>query len=119
MKRKALGEWGEKIAREYLLNHGYHIVETNYRCREGEIDIVALDKEYLVFVEVRTRRGCEFGSPEESVTGAKKKKLISLAFTYLQNHKNLPSLWRFDVVAIESDGRGKVIRLELIRNAIN
>ena len=119
MKRKTLGEWGEKIAREYLQNHGYHIVETNYRCREGEIDIVALDKEYLVFVEVRTRSGCEFGSPEESVTNAKKKKLISLAFNYLQNNKNLPSLWRFDVVAIESNQKGEVIRLELIRDAIN
>lgn len=119
MNRKTLGEWGENIAREYLLTHGYHVLETNYRCREGEIDIVALDKDYLVFVEVRTRRGCGFGSPEESVTAAKKKKLISLAFIYLQNHRNLPSLWRFDVVAIESDGKGKVIRLELIRNAIN
>jgi putative endonuclease len=119
VKRKALGDWGEKVAREYLLDHGYHIIETNYRCREGEIDIVARDKEYLVFVEVRTRRGCNFGSPEESVTNTKKKKLISLAFNYLQNHNNLPSLWRFDVVAIESDGRGKVIRLELIQNAIN
>jgi len=119
VNRKALGEWGEKIAGEYLLGHGYHIVETNYRCREGEIDIVALDKDYLVFVEVRTRSGCGFGSPEESVTVVKQKKLISVAFAYLQNHKNLPSLWRFDVVAIESDGKGKVIRLELIQNAIN
>lgn len=119
MKRKALGEWGEKVAGEYLQDLGYQIIETNYRCKEGEIDIVALDKEYLVFVEVRTRRGCEFGSPEESITSVKKKKLISLAFAYLQNHKNLPPSWRFDVVAIEANQAGKIIRLDLIQNAID
>ncbi len=119
MRRKALGTWGEKIAMEYLRKRGYQIVETNFRCREGEIDIVAQDKDYLVFVEVRTRRGCEFGTPEESVTTTKKKKLISLAFTYLQNHRNLPALWRFDVVAIELDRGEQVTRLELIQNAIN
>jgi putative endonuclease len=119
VKRKFLGKWGENVAREYLQKRGYQIIETNFRCREGEIDIIAQDKEYLVFVEVRTRRGFEFGTPEESVTTAKKKKLISLAFIYLQNHRNLPALWRFDVVAEELDRGGQITRLELIQNAIN
>lgn len=119
MDRKALGMWGEKIAGKYLQKNGYKIIETNFRCRQGEIDIIAIDREYLVFVEVRTRRGIEYGSPEESVTLAKKKKLISLAFAYLQNHSNLPSSWRFDVIAIEADQAGKIIRLELIQNAID
>lgn len=119
MKRKALGTWGEKTAKEYLQGQGYQILETNFRCREGEIDIIARDGEYLVFVEVRTRKGSEFGTPEESITTAKKKKLISLAFVYLQNHSNLPSLWRFDVVAIELNQEGEITRLELIRDAIN
>ena len=119
MKRKALGIWGEKIAMEYLQKRGYQIVETNFRCREGEIDIVARDNDYLVFVEVRTRSSSEFGTPEESVTAAKKKKLVTLAFAYLQSHRNLPSLWRFDVVAIESEREGEVTRLNLIQNAID
>lgn len=119
MRRKALGAWGEKIAMEYLQKQGYQILETNFRCREGEIDIIAQDKEYLVFVEVRTRRGREFGTPEESLTAAKRNKLISLAFIYLQNRRNLPSLWRFDVVAVELNQGGQITRLELIPNAIN
>ncbi len=119
MKRKALGELGEKMAREYLKKKGYHILETNFRCREGEIDIVAQDKDYLVFVEVRTRTGSDFGTPEESLTAAKKERLVSLALAYLQTHRDLPSLSRFDVVAVELDQKGRVSRLELIQNAIN
>ena len=117
MKRKALGELGEKLAREYLKKKGYHILETNFRCREGEIDIVAQDKDYLVFVEVRTRTGSDFGTPEESLTVAKKDRLVSLALAYLQTHRGLPSLFRFDVVAVELDQKGRVSRLELIQNA--
>jgi len=117
MKRKALGELGEKMAREYLKKKGYHILETNFRCREGEIDIVAQDKDYLVFVEVRTRTGSDFGTPEESLTAAKKERLVSLALAYLQTHRDLPSLSRFDVVAVELDQKGRVSRLELIQNA--
>lgn len=119
MKRKALGALGEKMAVEYLKKRGYHIVETNFRCREGEIDIIARDKDYLVFIEVRTRRGSSFGTPEESVAAAKKEKLTSLAFAYLQTHRKSPSLWRFDVVAIELGQEGHISRLELIKNAIN
>ncbi len=119
MKRKAVGELGEKIAKEYLQKKRYQIIETNFRCREGEIDIIARDKDYLVFVEVRTKKGYGFGTPEESITTAKKEKLISLAFAYLQTHRKSPSLWRFDVVAIELNQEGQPSRIELIQNAIN
>lgn len=119
MKRKALGAFGEKVAVAYLKKRGYQIVETNFRCREGEIDIIARDKDYLVFVEVRTRRGSGFGTPEESITAAKKEKLTSLAFVYLQTHRKSPSLWRFDVVAIELDQEGQISRIDLIQNAIS
>jgi putative endonuclease len=118
MKRKELGAWGERIAAEYLRKRGYIIRELNYRCSLGEIDIVAQDKDCLVFVEVRTRRSADFGPPEESVTFAKKEKLLSLALFYLQVHSDLPSLWRIDVVAIEVEPDGKVSRLELIPNAL-
>lgn len=119
MNRKALGALGEKWARDYLKKKGYRVRETNYRCREGEIDIIAEHKEYLVFVEVRTRTGSEFGTPEESVTLAKRGKLVSLALTYLQTHRNLPHFWRFDVVAIEVGSDGKPSRMEIIQNAID
>ncbi len=119
MNRKALGALGEKRAREFLKKRGYRIVETNFRCREGEIDIIARDKDYLVFVEVRTRTGSQFGTPEESITFAKREKLTSVALAYLQTHKNLPSLWRFDVVAIEVGSDGQTTRIEVIQNAIS
>jgi putative endonuclease len=119
VKRKALGEMGERWARKYLEQNGYRIRETNYRCREGEIDIVAQDEDCLVFVEVRTKTGAAFGSPEESVTTAKQEKLVSVAMSYLQAHDDLPSEWRIDVVAIEVSLKGRVVRTELIRNAVS
>ena len=119
MKRRDLGALGEKLAKDFLKKKGYRIRESNFRCREGEIDIIAERKNYLVFVEVRTKTSSSFGSPEESVTSAKKEKLITLALTYLDSHKNLPSLWRIDFVAVELDQNGKVTRIELIENAIS
>ncbi len=115
---KQIGDFGEKLALKYLRKRGYRIRETNFRCREGEIDIIAQDKDYLVFVEVRTRRGSDFGTPEESLTMAKKERLISLALAYLQTNRNLPPLWRLDVVAIELDQDNQISRIELIQNAI-
>ena len=117
-KRKERGTLGERIAAEYLRGLGYKILETNFRRPEGEIDIVAQDGDCLVFVEVRTRKSASFGTPEESVTAAKRERLISLVLAYLQTHSNLPSLWRIDVVAIELDPKEQVSRIELIQNAI-
>jgi putative endonuclease len=119
VNRKALGELGEWWAREYLERHGYRIRETNFRCREGEIDIVAQHEDCLVFVEVRTKTGSAFGSPEESVTAAKQEKLVSVAMSYLQTHDDTPSEWRIDVVAIEVSPNGRVARTELIQNAVS
>ena len=119
MKRKELGAIGEKLARDFLKKKGYKIRETNFRCREGEIDIIAQKKGYLVFVEVRTKTSAGFGSPEESVTFAKKEKLIASAFSYLNSHKDLPEFWRIDFVAVELDQKGKTTRIELIENAIS
>ncbi|MBL7062429.1 MAG: YraN family protein [Dehalococcoidia bacterium] len=119
MKRKELGAAGEKLARNFLKKKGYRIRETNFRCREGEIDIVAERKDYLVFVEVRTKTSSGFGSPEESVTFAKKEKLIASALAYLNSHKNVPDNWRIDFVGIELDENSKATRIELIENAVS
>ena len=118
MKRRYTGILGEKLARDFLRKRGYHIREANYRCTEGEIDLIAQHKDYLVFIEVRTKRSLEFGSPEESITPAKKERLRTVASHYQQTHSNLPPLWRIDVVAIELDQRGKPSRIELIENAV-
>jgi putative endonuclease len=119
MKRQELGAAGEKLAKEFLKKKGYKICEANYRCREGEIDIIAREKDCLVFVEVRTKTGLGFGSPEESVTSAKKEKLIASALTYMAQHQDLPESWRIDFVAVELDQDGKAKRIELIENAIS
>jgi putative endonuclease len=118
MKRRDLGNLGEKLARDFLGKNGYSILETNYRCPAGEIDIIARQKDTLVFVEVRTKRSRQFGSPEESITPAKKERLRTVAAHYGQNRDNLPALWRIDVVAIQMDRNGQVSRIEIIENAV-
>lgn len=119
MNRKELGDLGERWAREYLAERGYRIRETNFRCRKGEVDIVAQDGDCLVFVEVRTRSGPAFGPPEESVTAAKRRRLAALALTYVQARQGLPRDWRIDVVAVEVDRAGRVARTTLIKNAVS
>ncbi len=118
MTRKETGILGEKIARDLLKKRGYCIVETNYRCRLGEIDIVARQKDCLVFIEVRTKSNRSFGTPEESITRVKKDHMRRTAEYYYQSHDNLPEFWRIDLVAVELDGRGKPGRIEIIENAV-
>jgi putative endonuclease len=116
--RRELGQLGEDAAADYLERQGYVILARNWRCPAGEIDLVTQDAEALVFVEVRARRGDRFGTPEESVTPDKQARLLELAQTYLQEAGLGDQNWRIDVVAIDMDWRGRIKRLNLIRNAI-
>jgi len=118
MRRQETGRLGEKMAAGLLKKRGYRIVQTNYRCPEGEIDIVARHKDCLVFVEVRTKRGTEFGSPEESITPTKMDKLRRVGAHYRQTHGDMPPSWRIDVVAVELDRQNRPLRIELIENAV-
>jgi len=118
MKRRDTGILGEKLAQDFLRKQGYCILETNYRCSEGEIDIIAQHGEFLVFVEVRAKRSLQYGSPEESVTPTKMAKLRAVAAHYRQTYPDLLSSWRIDVVAIEMDRNNKPLRVELIENAV-
>ena len=118
MKRRDVGILGEKLAQDFLKKRGYRVVETNYRCPEGEIDIIATQKDTLVFIEVRTKKSLEFGTPEESITPAKMEKLRAVSARYRQTHDNLPESWRIDMVAIELDKSNKISRIELIENAV-
>jgi putative endonuclease len=118
MKRRETGIRGEKLACEFLGQNGYSILETNYRCPGGEIDIIARQKDTLVFIEVRTKTSRQFGGPEESITPVKAARLRTLAAHYGQCHENLPEARRIDVVAIQMNRNGRASRIEIIENAI-
>jgi putative endonuclease len=119
MKRRETGILGEKLARDYLKKQGYRILETNYNCPHGEIDIVAKQKDTVAFIEVRTKTGSQFGTPEESITRTKKGRMKASALHYLQTHDNLPQSWRIDVVAVELTPAGTISRIEIIENAVS
>ena len=111
------GKEGEKIAADFLKKNGYRIVEINFRCPIGEIDIIAKERADLVFVEVKTRKSRELGYPEQAVGPRKQKKMSQLALWYLQKRKIIDTNSRFDVVAITLMPEKNEIRL--IRNAFD
>ena len=122
--RKSLGNAGERLAAEKLKISGYRLVETNWRCRYGEIDIVAWHGNCLTFIEVRTRRGRSAGTPEESIGPRKKATLRRLADAYIQAHPDLldehqePPECRIDMVAVELTQNGVLARVEVLENII-
>jgi putative endonuclease len=118
LTRREVGVTGERLAADFLEELGYQIVQRNFRCKEGEIDIIAQQGECLVFVEVRTRRGSAFGTPEESITQSKGERLVSVAESYLQTCDEQPASWRIDVVAVELSSNNEIVRLGHIENAI-
>ncbi|OGO43111.1 MAG: hypothetical protein A2137_07835 [Chloroflexi bacterium RBG_16_58_8] len=118
MTRRETGTLGEQLARDFVAKNGYQVLDTNYRCRDGEVDIIAKQDDTLVFIEVRTKKSRQFGTPEESITPTKMERLRTVAAHYGIEHDNLPLNWRIDVVAIQMDTRGRVERIELIENAV-
>jgi putative endonuclease len=116
MKRSEVGALGESIAAAHLERQGYAIRERNFRTREGEIDIIAEKESVLVFVEVRTRRSRNCGTPEESITVRKKERLIALAEAYMEDRDDLPGEWRIDAVALELDSNDRVSRIDIYEN---
>ena len=117
--RRELGRRGEDLAAKRLQAEGYRILARNYRCVAGEVDLVAEDGDWLVFVEVRTRHGDRWGTPEESVTKAKQARLIQVAENYVAEQEAWDMAWRIDVVAVDLDSRGHVRRLEVLRNVVS
>ncbi|MBI4298241.1 MAG: YraN family protein [Chloroflexi bacterium] len=114
--RQKLGRRGEEIARRYLEQKNYRVVESNFRTPWGEIDIVARKDDFLVFVEVRTRKGGVFGLPEESVTREKIQHIIDSAEEYMQSHDIADVSWRIDMVAINVDSNNRIERIDLLEN---
>lgn len=110
------GNYGEEIACKYLQKLGYKILERNYRIRGGEIDIVAKDKDALVFVEVKTRWSHEFGLPVESITPWKIQALLRTARFYVQKIKWGEREYRLDFVGVDFADSKENPRFELIKN---
>ncbi len=118
MIRRSVAEWGEAEAARYLRGLGWEVIDRNWSCRYGELDLVARAGNDLVFVEVKTRRGNSFGLPEESVTPTKRRRLLRAAWSYLEAKGLGAAPWRFDVVAIEGRPGAAPRRLDHYTDAI-
>lgn len=116
--KQGLGRTGERLAAEHLIREGYVILARNFRCPHGEIDLIAEEQQYLVFVEVKTRRGSAYGLPEDAVTTRKQRKLIQVATYYLDQYGFDTRSWRIDVVAVQMSQRGKLEEIRLYRHAV-
>jgi putative endonuclease len=115
--RLSLGKMGEELAVTQLRTMKYQILERNYRCLLGEMDIIAREKGSLVFVEVKTRATKDFGGPAAAVHERKQRQLSRIALLYL-NHKKIRDVpARFDVVAVDLSGSKP--RIEVIQNAFD
>jgi putative endonuclease len=115
--RRILGADGERVAERFLRRHRYKIIERNYRCPPGEIDLVALDGATLVFIEVKTRKGEGFGSPLDAVDHRKQRQVSRAAQYFLAAHRLENRDARFDVVGVWWE-KGRPV-CELIRNAFD
>ncbi len=113
--KQILGKEGERIAERYLKSKGYKLVERNYRCPVGEMDLIALDHRVIVFVEVKTRSDDRFGVPLESVHRRKQQRMIKAALFFLSQHRLHHRDARFDVIGISFVSGEAVV--EHIQNA--
>lgn len=118
MNNKSLGERGEEIATAYLKGRKFTIVERNFRCKGGEVDIIARDGKTLVFVEVKTRRNLSFGPPQSALTPFKQRQISKAALTWLAQKKLFGVSARFDVIAILLPDH-EVPVIDHIRNAFD
>lgn len=118
VKNRVLGRHGENIALNYFSGLGYKVLERNYKCRIGEVDIIAQKDSSLIFIEVKTRTSLSYGHPVESVSEHKIKKIKDVAGFFMANNNNLYPNFdvRFDVVSIIIN-RGSGFKLEHIENA--
>lgn len=116
MQNKTLGDLGEQLAAEYLQNNGFAVLERKYRSNTGEIDIIAQDAQYLVFIEVKTRRSFSYGTPAQAVTWTKQAKIIKTAQAYLYRQRLYNTACRFDVIEVYYSGSEQII-FNHIKNA--
>ncbi len=108
--RKTIGALGERLAQTKLVADGYTIIETNWRCQAGEMDIIARHGVEWIFIEVKTRTSTKYGSPEDSVDQRKQTRLARIAECYLDDQQ-LDAPWRIDMVAVEFDSSRTLQRI--------
>ena len=111
-RNRLLGQWGEELAARYLIEHGYRIVDANWRCRFGEIDLIAKEKGYLCFVEVKLRKNDRMASAMEFVDARKQKKLRTTAQLYLSIHP-IQEQPRFDVIEVYAPDGLQTVKPEI------
>lgn len=116
--RRALGQFGERLAANHLEANGYRIIERNHRTAEGEIDIIASLEDTLAFVEVKCRRGSRMGTAVESLTPAKQRRMVALAEAYGLDREDLPPGRRVDLIAIDLAPDGRLLSLVHYENAV-
>jgi putative endonuclease len=124
MNNKILGNKGEKYIQSYLHSQNYEILTTNFYCKFGEIDIIAIDyssdKAELVFIEVKTRKSIAFGIPNESITKSKMQKILRTALHFLNSStQNLPFSWRIDVIGLQLNSSNTIKQIDHIKNIFN
>lgn len=118
--RIALGDAGERLAERRVLELGWTILDRKWRTRDGELDLVALDQDVLVFIEVKTRRGGSRGTAEEAVDERKAVRLLALGDQYIAEHpEHGERYWRVDLIAITLSATGAIERVNHIRNAFS
>ena len=119
---RRLGEWGERQARLHLEDKGYSLLANNFRCRAGEIDIVARQGDQVVFVEVKARRGDAYGRAEESISPARAERLADVAEEFMQTRMagefDSGTAWRIDLVCLNMDRQGRLLSVNHIENAV-
>ena len=104
--RQAVGAYGERVAEQHLVTNGLVVLARNWRCAEGEVDLILRDGDDVVYCEVKTRRGTLYGTPAEAVVGAKARRLRRLAGRWLAETREHPRAVRFDVVSVLPQPRG-------------
>ncbi len=117
-KRKQLGDWGEKIVIQKLIELGFEIIETNFHSQFGEIDIVAKEKGTMVFIEVKTRSSSSYGIASESISKFKKERLIKTVYTYLQEKNIEDADYRIDLATLDKKNNDEW-EFNLINNAFD
>ncbi|HDZ89121.1 MAG: YraN family protein [Deltaproteobacteria bacterium] len=116
-ERLELGAWGEDLAFRKIKAMGYRRIIRNYRCPLGEVDLIAMDGDTLVFLEIKTRRGGSTGYAKEAVNARKRRQLSKVALTYMKSNDCCDTKARFDVVAVSLDKNEPEI--EIIKNAFD
>lgn len=118
MDKRELGAWGERKAANYLKLRGYRITDMNFSCRYGEVDIIAENRKFIVFAEVKLRKSSEYGEAREFVTHSKQRRIITASQLYLQRHETEKQP-RFDVLEVywHEDAFGRRAKINHIENA--